>query len=124
MSDGTQISRERRRLPRVQLAGAAGTLQFRISVRIHDLSCSGVAFETEQPPSLRGDHHLKFSFGSLQLGVVGRVVRCRLAATRKVERSGEVVPLYRAAMSFSEISQSLENLLVAGDFDCGVESPT
>lgn len=76
-----------------------------------------MAFETDQPPSLRGDHHLKLSLGSLQLGVVGRVVRCRLAATRKVERSDEVVPLYVAAMIFSEVSQSLENLLFSGQLD-------
>ena len=90
----------KRKFDRHVVSGLHGRMLFSADVEILNISMDGAAIATAQRLSIGREYALKIRVDGRDLNLRGRVVWSVLSHSRTLE-SGEVAPVYRAGMSFT-----------------------
>lgn len=102
--------KERRRHERYDTRDVSGSLLFQTQVDILNISLTGLAVESPHRLEIDRTYDLRIAHDQERVSLSGRVVWCRLAATRRQDK-GEIAPVYRAGLRFentlSDKSQEL-----------------
>jgi c-di-GMP-binding flagellar brake protein YcgR len=97
---------ERRRHERfiVGILEITGTMTFARDVKIHDISVGGVAVTVDKRLDLGGEYTLKIEGKGRALSLRGVVVWSLLSESL-MDAHGNVVPVYKAGLKFTDLSQ-------------------
>ncbi len=97
----SEYDRERRH-PRFHVHDVTGSFAYAVQARVLNISLSGLAVET--PTQLQVGRGYSFRLGRAQVSVLleGHVVWCHLARTER-RSGGDVIPVYRAGISFDDV---------------------
>lgn len=95
------MSEERRRYKRLSVEGIHGSILFSSEVGIINISVGGAAIETTRRLNIGAEYTLKLEDRGRAVALKGIVVWAVLAEGKKGPR-GEVVPVYRAGVEFTE----------------------
>ena len=93
----------RRRFPRYEVVGLGGRLVVPMEVRVVNLSLGGMALETNDYLQFGRQYSVNLDNGGRRITLVATVAWCKLRRTKK-NRSGDVVPVYRAGLRFQVLS--------------------
>ncbi len=96
--------------PRYQVEGIKGSLLFTTGARVLNLSLDGMSLETNNPLKIGREYSLRLDEGSRHLPLKGTVVWCTLVKTARNEK-GDVQPIFRAGVHFSDIMSGKANEL-------------
>ncbi|MEE8277270.1 MAG: PilZ domain-containing protein, partial [Thermoanaerobaculia bacterium] len=94
----------RRRYPRYDVAGVAGSFVVPTAVQVVNLSLGGMALETSRYLDFGRDYRMRINDGRNSFSLTGRVVWCCLGRTVKA-KGDDVLPVYRAGFQFQAISE-------------------
>jgi hypothetical protein len=87
---------------RYQVKNLRGSLLFRIEVTVLNLSMAGIAVETSRQLKLGKVYSVKLGGGPDSVDVEATVKWCHLVGTRRAAE-GEMVPVYKAGLTFEEL---------------------
>jgi hypothetical protein len=93
----------RRRYPRYEVTGLGGKLVVPMEVRVVNLSLGGMALETNDYLQFGRQYSVNLDNEGRRVTLVATVAWCKLRRTKK-NRSGDVVPVYRAGLRFRVLS--------------------
>jgi hypothetical protein len=79
-------------------------------VKILDMSISGVSFEADRRLNLSQEYTLHLKNDEKRMALKGIIVWSSLIGTRGDEK-GNIVPIYRAGMKFTAVSQEVINFI-------------
>jgi len=88
-----------RRFRRYEVVGIGGRLVVPMEVQVVNLSLGGMALETNDYLQFGRRYNVNLDNGGQRISLVATVAWCKLRRTEK-NRSGEVMPVYRAGLRF------------------------
>jgi hypothetical protein len=95
-----EFKRDRRRSKRYNVDTIHGNLLYSTDINIVDISLGGVAIETSKRLNISKEYSLKIKYKDSILNLRGIIVWSLLSRT-KTQKTGEVVPVYKAGMKFA-----------------------
>lgn len=107
----TDREEERRRHKRYIVEGVHGSVRYPSDVNIVDISIDGAAIETTKRIEVNREYPLKIKYKGATLNLRGRVVWSVLSRSEKTD-SGDVIPVYKAGMKFTNIMDEKTNMLL------------
>ncbi len=107
----SEYEKEKRRHKRHNIDGIHGNMLFSSDISIVNISLDGVAVETTKRLNINKDYMLKISYKSKVIKFRGRVVWSILHHT-ETQKTGEMVPVYRAGLRFMDLRSDTSNLLL------------
>ncbi len=103
--------KEKRRHKRYAVSGIQGTVLYPSELNVIDISVDGAAIETTRRLELNREYTLKIKSQDTILDLKGRVVWSILSHTEKRD-TGEIVPIYKAGVQFTELISGKTNMLL------------
>jgi hypothetical protein len=107
----TDRSGSRRKHKRFSVEGIYGIVHFLSDLNIINISVDGAAIETTKRLDLNREYTFKIYHRDAPLCLCGLVVWSVLDRTEKKE-SGEIIPVYKAGIKFTDIMSEKSNMLV------------
>lgn len=98
MSEGS----EKRRFRRFNVDGIHGNMIFSSDINIVDISIDGASIQTTKRLNLDKEYNLKIKYRNTVLDLRGVVVWSVLSHT-ETKKTGEVVPVYKAGLKFTNM---------------------
>jgi hypothetical protein len=95
-----EFKRDRRRSKRYNVDTIHGNLLYSADINIVDISLGGVAIETSKRLNISKEYSLKIKYKDSILNLRGIIVWSLLSRT-KTQKTGEVIPVYKAGMKFA-----------------------
>ncbi|MEW6215452.1 MAG: PilZ domain-containing protein [Nitrospirota bacterium] len=102
---------ERRKHKRHIVEGVHGSVLYPSDVDIIDISIDGAAIETTKRINVNREYPLRIRYKDTLLNLRGRVVWSILSHSEKTD-SGEVIPVYKAGMKFTDIRDERAKMLL------------
>ncbi len=102
----------KRRFKRYEVDYLHGSMLFSSDINILDISMHGTAITTTQQLAIGREYALKFSVEDAQLHLQGRVMWSVLSHS-KMLKNGEVVPVYKAGIRFTNTLTDTATQLIA-----------
>lgn len=93
---------EKRKHKRYVVDGIYGNVLYSSEMNVINISLGGAAIETTKKIEVNREYPFKISFKGKTVHLRGRVVWSILSHSKKTE-SGEVVPVYRAGVKFTDV---------------------
>ena len=103
---------EKRRYKRYTVDGLHGNVLFPSDIQVLNISVDGAAIETSKWLDLNRDYTLKIKFKENVLSLKGRVIWAVLTSKEK-KASGEVIPIYRAGVKFTDVLNERTKMLMS-----------
>ena len=103
---------EKRRYKRHVVDGLHGNVLFPSDIQVLNISVDGAAIETSKWLDLNREYTLKIKFKENVLSLKGRVVWAVLTSKEK-KGSGEVTPVYRAGVKFTDVLNERTKMLMS-----------
>jgi len=102
---------EERRHKRYVVKGIQGNVLYTSDLNVIDISLGGAAIETTKKIEVNREYPFKIRFKGRTINLTGIVVWSVLSHSKKTE-SGEVVPVYRAGVKFTNVMSEKANVLL------------
>jgi PilZ domain len=103
---------EKRRYKRHVVEGLHGNVLFPSDIQVLNISVDGAAIETSKWLDLNREYTLKIKFKENILSLKGRVIWAVLTSKEK-KGSGEVTPVYRAGVKFTDVLNERTQMLMS-----------
>ncbi len=102
---------ERRKHKRHAVNGILGNVLYSSDLNVVNISIDGVAIETKKRIEINRVYPFKIKYKGFTLNIKGVVVWSVLSHSQKTE-SGEVIPIYRAGVKFTDAMSEKANVLL------------
>lgn len=103
---------EKRKYKRHVVDGLHGNVLFPSDIQVLNISVDGAAIETSKWLDLNREYTLKIKFKESVLSLKGRVIWAVLTSKEK-KASGEVIPIYRAGVKFTDVLNERTKMLMS-----------
>jgi c-di-GMP-binding flagellar brake protein YcgR len=103
---------EKRRHKRHDVDSIHGRMVYSKDINILNISMDGAAIATTQRLSITREYPLKLKFGNVDMSLKGRVVWSVLSHSMTLQ-NGEVVPVYKVGIRFTNILSEAASQLIA-----------
>jgi len=102
---------EKRKHKRHAVNGILGNVLYSSDLNVINISIDGVAIETKKRIEVNREYPFKIKYKGLTLNIKGVVVWSVLSHSQKTE-SGEVIPVYRAGVKFTDVMSEKASALI------------